>query len=111
MPEIAKFIQSGVGTTMPIAILFIFSIVYFGVMTDVGMFDPFVNFVVKKAGSNVILVTIATALIAAIAHLDGALASTPLVTIPAMLPIYKKLNMRPVVLLVIIGAAAGCELP
>ena len=104
-PQIAKFIQSGVAITMPIAVLFIFSIIYFSVMSDVGLFDPFVNFLVKKAGSNVVAVTIATGLVATIAHLDGALASTLLITIPAMLPIYKKLNMRPVVLLVIIGAA------
>lgn len=105
LPEIEKFIQSGVTTTMSIAVLFIFSIVYFGVMSDVGLFDPLVNFLVKKSGSNVIMVTIATALIAIVAHLDGALASTLLITIPAMLPIYKRLGMRPIVLLVIIGAA------
>ena len=50
-------------------------------------------------------VTIATSLIAVIAHMDGALASTLLITIPAMLPVYKKLHIRPVTLLVIIGAA------
>lgn len=103
--SIFKFIQSGVTTTMPIAVLFIFSIVYFGIMSDVGMFDPLVNGLVKVAGTNVIMVTVATACIAIIAHLDGALASTLLITVPAMLPIYKKLNIRPVVLLVIIGAA------
>jgi CitMHS family citrate-Mg2+:H+ or citrate-Ca2+:H+ symporter len=104
-PEIEKFIKDGVTTTMSIAVLFIFSIIYFSVMSDVGLFDPLVNFLVKKSGSNVIMVTIATALIAVVAHLDGALASTLLITIPAMLPIYKRLNMRPIVLLVIIGAA------
>ncbi len=103
--QISGFIKAGVAITMPIAVLFIFSIIYFSVMSDVGLFDPFVNFLVKKAGSNVVAVTVATALVATIAHLDGALASTLLITVPAMLPIYKKLNMRPVVLLVIIGAA------
>ena len=104
-PEVAKFIQSGVTITMPIAVLFIFSIIYFSVMSDVGLFDPFVNFLVKKAGNNVVAITVTTALVATIAHLDGALASTLLVTVPAMLPLYKRLNIRPVVLLVIIGAA------
>lgn len=104
-PEISKFVQSGVAVTMPIAVLFIFSIMYFSVMSDVGMFDPFVNWLVKKAGTNVVAVTVVTSLVAVIAHLDGALASTLLVTIPAMLPIYKRLNIRPVILLVIIGAA------
>lgn len=103
--DIAKFIKSGVTTTMPVAVLFIFSIVYFSIMSDVGLFDPLVNFLVKRAGSNVVLVTVSSAIIATIAHLDGALAATLLVTIPAMLPIYKKLHIRPVVLCVIIGAA------
>ncbi len=103
--QIAVFAKKGVATTMPVAVLFIFSIVYFSIMSEVGLFDPMVNFLVKKAGSNVILVTVSTAIIATIAHLDGALAATLLVTVPAMLPIYKKLHMRPVVLCVIIGAA------
>lgn len=103
--EIEGFIKSGVTTTMPIAVLFIFSIVYFGVMSDVGLFDPMVNFLVNKSGSNVVMVTAATACISVIAHLDGALASTLLITVPAMLPIYKRLHMRPVVLLAIIGAS------
>lgn len=103
--QISGFIKSGVTTTWSIAVLFIFSIVYFGVMSDAGMFDPLVNYLTEKAGANVIMVTVATALIAAISHLDGALATTLLITVPAMLPIYKKLNIRPVVLLVIIGAA------
>lgn len=103
--EITKFIKSGVATTMPIAILFMFSVIFFSVMTDAGMFDPLVNFLSKKAGNNVVAVTVATGIIATIAHLDGSLAATLLVTVPAMLPLYKRLNIRPVVLLVIIGAA------
>ena len=103
--EIFGFITSGVGKTWSTAVLFIFSIVYFSMMSDMGLFDPMVNWLVKKAGDNIVMVTVATSLIAVIAHLDGALASTLLITIPAMLPIYKKLHIRPVVLLVIIGAA------
>lgn len=103
--EISAFVKAGVGKTWSVAVLFIFSIVYFSIMSDVGLFDPLVNFLVKIAGSNVILVTVATACIATVSHLDGALASTLLITVPAMLPVYKKLNIRPVVLVCIIGAA------
>ena len=103
--QICEFMKKGVTTTFPVAVLFIFSIIYFSIMSEVGLFDPLVNFLVKHAGNNVILVTVSSACIATIAHLDGALAATLLVTIPAMLPIYKKLHMRPVVLCVIIGAA------
>jgi CitMHS family citrate-Mg2+:H+ or citrate-Ca2+:H+ symporter len=102
---IFEFIKKGVGTTWSTAVLFIFSIIYFSIMGDVGLFDPLVNWLVKHAGSNILLVTVATACIAVITHLDGALASTLLITIPAMLPVYKKLHMRPVVICAIVGAA------
>lgn len=104
-PDLLKFIKAGVGTTMPVAAIFMFSVIYFGIMTDVGLFDPLVNFLVKKAGNNVVVVTIATGVIATVAHLDGALASTLLITVPAMLPVYKRMNIRPIIILLIIGAA------
>lgn len=103
--DIFEFIKVGVSQTWSTAVLFIFSIVFFSLMGDVGLFDPMVNWLAKKAGNNIMAVTIATSLIAVIAHMDGALASTLLITIPAMLPVYKKLHIRPVTLLVIIGAA------
>lgn len=103
--EIFAFMKAGVSKTWSTAVLFIFSIVFFALMGDVGLFDPMVNWLSKKAGNNIMAVTIATSLIAVIAHMDGSLASTLLITIPAMLPVYKKLHIRPVTLLVIIGAA------
>lgn len=103
--ELGKFVTSGVGKTMSVAVLFIFSITYFCVMNDAGMFDKMVDTLTRKAGNNVILVTVATTVIAIIGHLDGALASTILITCPAMLPVYRRLNMRPVVMLACIGAA------
>ena len=86
--EIFKFVSSGVGKTWSTAVLFIFSIIYFSMMGDVGLFDPLVNWLVKHAGSNIVMVTVATGCIAVITHLDGALASTLLITIPAMLPVH-----------------------
>lgn len=103
--EVFAFVKKGVSTTMTTAILFLFSIVYFGLMNDVGMFDPLMNFLSKKAGSNIVLVTLATGIIATIAHLDGTTAGTCLITVPAMLPLYKKLHIRPVVLCCIVSAA------
>ena len=105
--EIAAFIQQGVGTTTGTAILFIFSIPFFGIMNELGVFDPIVDKLVKFAGENFVYVTIATVLIAVVSHLDGAAASTALVTVPAMLPIYKKLGIRPQVLVLLIAISAG----
>ena len=103
--NIAEYAQKGIMTTASVAILFIFSITFFGVLMDAGLFDPFVNFLVKKAGNNVVAVTVATSLIATVAHLDGSLAVTLLITVPALINVYKKLNIRPVILLLICGMA------
>ncbi len=48
--DVAGFIKEGIGTTTSNGILFIFSVIYFGVMSDTGMFDVIVNFLVKRAG-------------------------------------------------------------
>lgn len=105
--EVCQFIKEGIGTTTSNGILFIFSVIYFGVMSDTGMFDVIVQGLVKTAGKSVIAVTVATALIATIAHLDGTTATTVLITIPAMYPVYKKMNIDPKVLLCLTGACMG----
>ena len=87
--------------------LFIFSVLFFGIMTDVGMFDKIINALMKKVGSNVVGVAMMTCIIAMIGHLDGGGASTFLITIPAMLPVYKRLNMRPTTLMLICVSAMG----
>lgn len=105
--DVAGFIKDGIGTTTSNGILFIFSVIYFGVMSDTGMFDVIVNFLVKKAGNNVIAVTVATAIIATIAHLDGTTATTVLITIPALYPVYKAMNIDSKILLCLTGACMG----
>ena len=105
--QVAFFIKEGMQSTISNAILFIFSVIFFGIMSDAGMFDVIVDFLVKKAGNNVIAVTVATAIIATIAHLDGTTAVTVLITIPAMLPIYRKMNINVLILLCITGACMG----
>lgn len=105
--EIVKFIKKGVGTTSEMSILFIFSVTFFGIMSDAGMFDVIVDKLVAKAGKNVVAIAVVSALVAIFSHLDGATVTTVLVTVPALLPLYKKLNIRPHLLLLLVGAGMG----
>ena len=105
--EVAGYIKDGIGTTTSNGILFIFSVIYFGVMSDTGMFDVIVNGLVKLAGKSVIAVTVATAVIATIAHMDGTTATTVLITIPAMYPVYKRMNIDTKILVCLTGACMG----
>ncbi|MDQ0271867.1 CitMHS family transporter [Cytobacillus purgationiresistens] len=105
--EIGGFFESGVSSVISVAIMFIFAIIFFGIMQDVGLFDPIINKMVAMSHGNIITVTVGTVIIAAIAHLDGSGASTFLLTIPALLPLYKRLKMNPYLLLLLIAGSAS----
>jgi CitMHS family citrate-Mg2+:H+ or citrate-Ca2+:H+ symporter len=104
---VGHFIKAGVRGTYETAALFIFSITFFCLMDDVGVFERIIGGLAKKAGANVILVCMLTTLIAMIGHLDGSGASTFLITIPAMYPVFKRLKMRNTSLMLICTSAMG----
>ncbi len=104
---IGKYIQSGLVSMAPTGVMFIFSILFFGVMRDVGAFDPIVDKIIKVAKGRPLYVAVGTYFIGIIGHLDGAGATTFLLVIPAMLPIYDRLKMNRLVLACITAMAAG----
>lgn len=105
--EIGDFFNSGIESVISVVIMFIFAILFFGIMQDVGLFDPLINKMIAVSKGNVIAVAVGTVLIAAVAQLDGSGASTFLITIPALLPLYKRLKMNPYLLLLLIGMSAS----
>ena len=104
MEDIAGFVKTGMNSMLSTAILFIFSISYFTLMSDKGLFDPIINFLIKKAGTNVTTILVAAVLTTFVAHLDGSGATTFLIVVPAFLPICKEMGIRPKALL---GAMCG----
>jgi len=89
------------------AALLMFAILYFGIMIDVGLFDPLVRLILRAAGGDPAKVVVGTALLAAAVSLDGDGSTTFIVTTAAMLPIYLKLGISPVVLTCVAGLANG----
>ena len=104
---INKFAASGISKMVSTVSLFVFSISFFSLMSDQGVFDPVVNFLIKKAGTNVTLVLLATAAVAVIGHLDGSGATTFIITITAMLPLFRKLKMDNRALMMLVCVAIG----
>lgn len=58
-------------------------------------------------GFLMIVLIVTTAIIATIAHLDGTTATTVLITIPALYPVYKAMNIDSKILLYLTGACMG----
>lgn len=107
LDNVAQLIKSGFSSTAPTAALFVFSVLYFGIMTDAGMFDVIIGKLMKLVGGSTVGVSVMTCIIALIGHLDGGGASTFCIVVPSMLPVYKKMHMRPTSLLQVSVLAMG----
>ncbi|MCH8559218.1 CitMHS family transporter [Nesterenkonia sp. DZ6] len=105
--EIGDFFGEGIGSVLDVAVMLIFAILFFGIMNQAGLFDPLVRLTVRLTRGNVIAICVGTVLLAAVCHLDGAGASTFLIVIPALLPLYRHLGMSPYLLLLLAGMSMG----
>ncbi|MCO7218913.1 CitMHS family transporter [Klenkia sp. PcliD-1-E] len=95
---------SGFATT---AALLFFAIIFFGLMIDVGLFDPLIKGILRLCGDDPVRVVIGTALLAGVVSLDGDGSTTFIITVSAMLPIYLRLGLSPVTLTVAANLANG----
>jgi CitMHS family citrate-Mg2+:H+ or citrate-Ca2+:H+ symporter len=103
----ATFMAHGIQKVAPVAAMFVFAILFFGVMSDAGMLDPIIDRILSVVGLSPPRIVIGTALLALLVHLDGSGAVTFLVTIPVMLPLYDRLRMDRRVLACAASMAAG----
>ena len=104
---VGGFITDGIKSISPTGVMFIFAILFFGVLTDAGTFDPIIRKILKVVGKSPVKICIGTAILACLVHLDGSGAVTFLVVIPAMMPLYKKLDMKMTTLATVTALGAG----
>jgi citrate-Mg2+:H+ or citrate-Ca2+:H+ symporter, CitMHS family len=102
-----QFAVDGIQQTAPVAAMFVFAIVYFGVMTDAGLLDPIVRAILRAVGAKPTRIVVGSALLALLVHLDGSGAVAFIVTVPALLPLYERLGMDRRVLACAVSMAAG----
>ncbi|MET7652997.1 CitMHS family transporter [Streptomyces sp. NPDC005486] len=105
--KLGDYVIDGVTSLAPTAAMLMFAIVYFGVMIDVGLFDPIVRGILKFCKADPLRIVIGTALLAAIVSLDGDGSTTFMITVSAMYPLYKRLKMSMVVMTGVAAMANG----
>ncbi|MER5491968.1 CitMHS family transporter [Streptomyces sp. NPDC002454] len=105
--NLGDYVLEGIGDLAPTAAMLMFAIVYFGVMIDVGLFDPIVRLILRFAKADPMRIVVGTAALAAIVSLDGDGSTTFMITVSAMYPLYKRLKMSLVVLTGIAATANG----
>lgn len=105
--ELPKMIGDGLQAIAPTGVMFVFAILFFGILLDAGTFKPIISRLLKIAGADPIKICLATAVLAMLVHLDGSGAVTFLVVIPALVPVYDQLGMKRITLACIVALAAG----
>jgi CitMHS family citrate-Mg2+:H+ or citrate-Ca2+:H+ symporter len=105
--ELVDYMTDGIKTIAPTGVMFIFAILFFGILTDAGTFKPIIDKLLGFAGNDPARISVAASVLAMIVHLDGSGAVTFLVTIPAFLPLYDALNMKRANLACIVALSAG----
>ncbi|MDX3454855.1 citrate:proton symporter [Streptomyces sp. ME02-8801-2C] len=105
--KLGDYVIDGVTSLAPTAAMLMFAIVYFGVMIDVGLFDPIVRGILKFAKADPLRIVVGTAILAAIVSLDGDGSTTFMITVSAMYPLYKRLKMSLVVMTGVAAMANG----
>ncbi|WP_426569788.1 CitMHS family transporter [Streptomyces canus] len=105
--KLGDYVIEGVGNLAPTAAMLMFAIVYFGLMIDVGLFDPIVRGILNFCKADPLRIVVGTAVLAAIVSLDGDGSTTFMITVSAMYPLYKRLKMSLVVMTGVAATANG----
>ncbi|MGW0762730.1 CitMHS family transporter [Streptomyces sp. NPDC002814] len=105
--DMGDMILKGLTTVAPTGIMIAFAVLYFTLMVDAGLFDPLINRVVRLARNDPARIAVGTAVLTMCVALDGDGASTFLITVSALLPVYKRLGMSPLVLSGVVCLGAG----
>ncbi|MFJ4980659.1 CitMHS family transporter [Streptomyces coeruleorubidus] len=105
--ELGGMVLDGLSKVAPTGIMIAFAVLYFSLMVDAGLFDPLTRGLLRLAKGDPMRVTVATAVLTLCVALDGDGASTFLITVSALLPVYRKLGMSPLVLSGVVCLGAG----
>jgi CitMHS family citrate-Mg2+:H+ or citrate-Ca2+:H+ symporter len=105
--NLGPMMLEGVKTLAPTGVMLAFAILYFGLMVDAGLFDPLVRLIVRLADGDPVKVLVGTAALALCVSLDGDGSTTYIICVSAMLPLYRRLGLNPLMLACLLMLACG----
>ncbi|MDF3931860.1 CitMHS family transporter [Pseudomonas citronellolis] len=97
----------GIRTLAPTGVMLMFAILYFAIMIDSGLFDPAVRRILRLVKGDPLKVSMGTAALAMIVSLDGDGSTTYMICVAAVLPLYQRLGMSPLLMACLIMLSSG----
>ncbi|MBU8688993.1 citrate:proton symporter [Priestia megaterium] len=105
--KMGDMMLEGIIKVAPTGIMIVFAVLYFGLMIDTGLFNPMISKMLRLVKGDPLKVVVGTAIVTMLVSLDGDGASTFMITITALLPLYKRLKMNPLILSGVVALGAG----
>ncbi len=105
--ELGEMMLEGVKKLAPTGVMLLFAILYFAVMIDTGLFDPSVKWILRLVKGDPLKVVMGTITLTLIVSLDGDGSTTYMICVTAMLPLYKRLGMSPLIMACLMMLASG----
>ncbi|PAF35713.1 damage-inducible protein CinA [Terribacillus saccharophilus] len=96
--SLGDMILDGLQTVSSSAALLLFAILFFGILIDAGLFDPLIKKILVLVKGDPVKIAIGSAVLAMLIALDGDGTTTYMITVSAMLPLYKRIGMNPLVM-------------
>lgn len=91
---LGTWIKQGLTRTSGTAFMLFFAIMFFSLMLNVGLFDPLARKMVHLAKGDPLKVLVATSILATIVSMSGDGTTTTLICCTALIPVYRKLNLK-----------------
>lgn len=107
LTQLGEMMLDGIKKLAPTGIMLLFAILYFAIMIDTGLFDPSVKWILTKVKGDPLKVTLGTVFLTLIVSLDGDGSTTYMICVAAMLPLYRRLGMSPLVMASLMMLASG----
>lgn len=105
--DLGPMMLAGITALAPTGVMLVFAILFFGLMIDVGVFDPMIRAIVRAVHGDPVRILMGSALLALVVSLDGDGATTYMITTAAMLPLYRHMKMDVRMLACVVIMAGG----
>jgi CitMHS family citrate-Mg2+:H+ or citrate-Ca2+:H+ symporter len=104
---LGEMMIDGIKNLAPTGVMLLFAILFFSTMTDTGLFDPLVNRLLRVVHGDPLRILVGTVVLCALVSLDGDGSTTYIITIAALLPLYKRFDMSRLYLCCLLMTTSG----
>ncbi|MET3526750.1 CitMHS family citrate-Mg2+:H+ or citrate-Ca2+:H+ symporter [Phenylobacterium koreense] len=105
--DLGPMMLDGISKIAPTGVLLMFAILYFGLMIDSGLFDPLVGLLLRLVHGDPVKIVVGTVVLATLVSLDGDGSTTYMITVAALLPLYRRMGLNPLIMACLVMLSSG----